>query len=90
MPVPVIYMLAQVKQAFPELMPAAFGPPHAGLVHAEIMRHLMPDRIRDQLFQVRRISCQPFMRSLKNNDLIGHHEAVRDAARGERPAVIET
>jgi hypothetical protein len=65
------------------------GSPHACLIHAEIMRDLMPHGVRYHVFQFLRISRRSFMGTLVDGDLVGHGEAVAYAARGERMSLIQ-
>src|ERR1022692_2842241 len=52
------------------------------LVHAEVMRHLVPHRVFHHLLQMRFSVRQPFMRTLEYRDPVRHCEALEDAAGG--------
>jgi hypothetical protein len=67
----------------------SFRTPDLVLVHSEIMRDLMPDRIGYHPFQFGARACKAFMRTLENRDLIGQTEPVENGALGQRPALIE-
>jgi CMP/dCMP kinase len=69
--------------------PALFRLAHLLFVHAEVVRDLVPDGFLHQLFQVLGAARHPFMRPLEDGDAVRHGEALENAARGERPALIE-
>src|SRR5579862_5284571 len=71
------------------LAAAPFSSPHTRFVHAEIMRDFVPDGFRNHFFQMRSVARQPLVRTLENDDLVGHDEAVGDAARGKRTAAVK-
>jgi hypothetical protein len=53
------------------------------------MRHFMPNGVYHQFFEVRRIPGHTFVRALKDDDLIGHDEAIGYASLRQRPPAIE-
>src|SRR6185369_2158896 len=66
------------------------GLSHARLIHAKVMRDLMPDGIGDHLLQLLKIPRRSFMRTLVDGDPVGHREAVAYAAGRERMSLIQT
>ena len=68
---------------------ATLGVAHLQLVHAEIVRDLVPDGFFHELFQVRGAARQAFVRPLEDGDAVGHAEALEDTAAGERAALVE-
>src|ERR1017187_3633452 len=63
---------------------------HLQLVHAEIVRHLVPDGVLHQLRQVLGALGQALMRTLEDGNTVGHGERLENAAGGERPAFVES
>src|SRR5579863_4683678 len=74
---------------FPLRPPKALRRPHLALIHPEIMSHLVPHGVFHQLRQMLRTLRQPLVRSLEDDNPVGHGEAVENAAAGQRPAFIE-
>src|SRR5262249_61266792 len=62
---------------------------HLAFIHSKIVRYLVPDGLLHQLSQVIRTARQPFVWALKQRDSIRHREAVRYAALGQRPSLVE-
>ena len=62
---------------------------HLPLVHAEIVRHLVPHRVFHHPPQVRFPARQPLVRALENRDPVRHREALEYAALGQRPPLVK-
>ena len=53
------------------------------------MRHFVPDSVLDQLRKVLWTACHALVRTLEDDDAVGHSERLEDAARCERSAFIK-
>ena len=62
---------------------------HFGFVHSEVMRNLMPYRIRHHLFELRPRACGTFVWTLEDRYLIRHREPFEDRAVCEWPTLVE-
>ena len=58
----------------------ALGGAHLGFVQPEVVGHLVPHGGLDQLFEVLGTAGQPLMRSLEDNNAVGHCKGFKDAA----------
>src|SRR5207248_2834164 len=74
---------SRANSAFP------FRAPDSALVHTEVVRDFVPDRIRDDLLQMFHAARHALVRTLINRDLIRHAERIADAAAGQRAAMIQ-
>ena len=63
--------------------------PHTALVHAEVVRHLVPYCISQEFFQVRAVPGHAYVRALEDGDAVRHGESVADAPGGQGPALIQ-
>jgi hypothetical protein len=63
--------------------------PHLQFVHAEIVRHFVPNRVGHQPRQILGTPRQPLVRTLKNRNLIGHRERLEHAPLSQRASLIQ-
>ena len=68
--------------------PLPLGPAHSLLVHSEVVRDFMPDRISQHLLQLCSRARQAFVWTLENCDLIRHGEPFEDGPVRQRPIML--
>ena len=62
--------------------------PNFALIHSEVVRDFMPERLLYQSFEIVAVASQPLMRTLKYSDSIGQMERLKDAAMRKRPPFV--
>lgn len=69
---------------------ASLSRPDLAFVHTKVMSDLVPDRVHDDLLEMREAARHLLDRLLKDGDPVGHREAFRYAPVGKRPAFVKT
>ena len=69
--------------------PSPFRRADLPLVHPEIVRHLVPDRVLHKAREVLRTPREALVGTLEDRDPVGHGERLENAALGQRTALIQ-